>query len=97
MGTLLGHCTVLRCVTSTVVACTVVMSEDVAWSQVRQKDVLVLYSTRRDAQIAVVGDRDMPRILEQGLPEGLDYYSEHIEQSRFPDESYEVPSTTFFG
>jgi hypothetical protein len=25
-----------------------------------QKQVLVLYSTRRDAQIAVVGDRDLP-------------------------------------
>ncbi len=66
--------------------CTVVIAEDVAWSQARQKDVLVLYSTRRDAQIAVVGDRDIPRILEQGLTEGLDYYSEHIEQSRFSNQ-----------
>ena len=32
-----------------------------------QKQVLVLYSTRRDAQIAVVGERELPRILEQGL------------------------------
>jgi signal transduction histidine kinase len=69
--------------------CTIVMSQDVVWSQARQKNVLVLYSTRRDAQIAVVGDRHIPRILEQGLPEGLDYYSEHIEQARFSDQSRE--------
>lgn len=54
----------------------------------RQKDVLVLYSTRRDAQIAVVGDREIPRILEQGLPDGLDYYSEFIDRARFPDPEY---------
>src|SRR5258708_1966336 len=54
-----------------------------------QKQVLVLYSTRRDAQIAVVGDRDLPRILEQGLPQGLDYYSEYIDRVRFPDPEYQ--------
>jgi signal transduction histidine kinase len=85
MGTLLGHRAVRRCVTSTVVTCTLLLSDDVAWSQPRQKNVLVLYSTRRDAQIVVVGDRDIPRILEHGLPEGLDYYSEHLEQSRLSD------------
>ena len=50
----------------------------------RQKQVLVLYSTRRDAQIAVVGDRELPRILEKGLPQGLDYYSEYIDRTRSP-------------
>jgi signal transduction histidine kinase len=51
--------------------------------------VLVLYSTRRDAQLVVVGDREMPRILAAGLPEGLDYYSEFIDGSRFPHEGYQ--------
>ena len=54
------------------------------------KEVLVLYSTNRDAQIAIVGEREMPRTLEQGLGKGqiLDYYSEYIDRARFPDEKY---------
>jgi signal transduction histidine kinase len=48
----------------------------------------VLYATRRDAQIVVVGDRELPRILEHGLPQGLDYYSEFIDNSRFPSAGY---------
>ena len=53
-----------------------------------QKQVLVLYATRRDAQIVVVGDRVIPRILEDGLAGDLDYYSEHIDLARFPDPRY---------
>ena len=61
-----------------------------AWAQERQKQVLVLYPTRRDAQIvAIVGDRELPRILEPGLPMGLDYYSEFIEQARFAETDYQ--------
>ncbi len=54
------------------------------------KEVLVLYSTNREAQIAVIGEREMPRTLEQGLGQGqvLDYYSEYIDRARFPDEKY---------
>jgi signal transduction histidine kinase len=55
----------------------------------RQKQILVLYSTRRDAQIAVVGDRELPRMLDEGLPQGLDYYSEYIDRARFPDPEYQ--------
>ena len=61
----------------------------VSWAQDRQRQVLVLYSTRRDAQIVIVGDRELPRILEQGLPLGLDYYSEFIEQARFTQTDYQ--------
>ncbi len=60
-----------------------------AAAQDGQKQVLVLYSTRRDAQIVVVGERELPRILGQGLAEGLDYYSETIDQGRFPDSLYQ--------
>jgi len=59
------------------------------WAQERQRQVLVLYSTRRDAQIVVIGDRELPKILEQGLPLGLDYYSEFIEQARFSETDYQ--------
>ena len=48
-----------------------------------QKQVLVMYSTRRDAQASVVGDRELPRVLEKGLPDGLDFYSEYIDRARF--------------
>jgi hypothetical protein len=60
-----------------------------------QKQALVLYSTRRDAQIAVVGERDLPRIFADGLTEGLDYYSEYIDRARFPDPSYKAASRDF--
>ena len=55
-----------------------------------RQQVLVLYSTRRDAQIATVGDRELPRILEQGLGGPLDYYSEFIDLARFPDPEYQA-------
>ena len=60
-----------------------------------QKQVLVLYSTRRDAQIAVIGERELPRILESGLPNGLDYYSEYIDRARFPDPAYQLALRDF--
>ena len=56
-----------------------------AWAQ-PQKQVLVVYSTRRDAQIVAIGERELPRILEQGLGR-LDYYSEYIDDARFSDSS----------
>src|SRR6185436_11718922 len=52
------------------------------------KQVLVLYPTRSNSQIAVIGDRELPRILEAGLPEGLSYYSEFIDQGRFVADEY---------
>jgi signal transduction histidine kinase len=54
----------------------------------RQMRALVLYSTRPDAQIAVIGERDLPRILADGLEGKLDYYSEFIDRARFPDAQY---------
>ena len=59
------------------------------WATTGQKQVLTLYSTRRDAQIVTVGDRELPRILERGLPGGLDYYSEFIDRARFPHADYQ--------
>ena len=53
-----------------------------------QKQVLVLYSARRDAQIVTIGERELPRILEKGLGE-VDYYSEYFDQARFPEQGYQ--------
>jgi len=64
----------------------------IAWSAsaaYRQKQVLVLFATRRDAQLAVVADREMPRILGQGLHRGVDYYSEFLDSPRSSDPDYE--------
>ena len=38
-----------------------------------QKEVLVLYATRRDAKISVVSDGQLPGILERGLGASVDY------------------------
>jgi len=54
-----------------------------------QKQVLVLYATRRDAQIAVIGDHELPNLLERALPEGVDYYSEFIDNGRFSHAEYQ--------
>jgi signal transduction histidine kinase len=53
-----------------------------------QKKVLVVYSTRRDTQLPTLGDREVPRLLEQGLGVKPDYYSEFIDAARFPDPQY---------
>jgi signal transduction histidine kinase len=55
----------------------------------RQKQVLVLYSSRRDSQIARVGDRELPRILESHLKQTVDYYSEFMDVPRFQDPEYD--------
>ena len=60
-----------------------------------QKKVLVLYSTRRDTQIAAVGDREMPLLFQQGLPSKPDYYSEYIDRARFPEEQYRQAFTDY--
>jgi signal transduction histidine kinase len=61
----------------------------------RQKQVLVLYSTRRDAQIAVLGERDLPPLLDASVPEGVDYYSEYIDQVRFTQPDYQAAFRDF--
>jgi signal transduction histidine kinase len=65
-----------------------VTGSSAVWAADGQKQVLVLYSTRRDAQVAVVGERELPRVLQAGLAEGLDYYSEYIDRGRFPGTQY---------
>jgi signal transduction histidine kinase len=81
----------LSCRTRLLLACAGMLL--IAWpealtAQTAQKEVLVLYSTRRDAQLSIIGDRDLPRILEQGIPEGLDFYSEYLDLARSRDPEY---------
>ena len=59
------------------------------------KEVLVLHSTRRDALMSVAGDRELPRVIEQGLRHDLQYYSEYIDLGRFPDPAYRAAFRDF--
>lgn len=66
-----------------------------AGTQDGHKKVLVLYSTRRDAQFSIVGETQLPRILDLGLARNLDYYSEFIDLTRFPDPAYKLAFRDF--
>jgi signal transduction histidine kinase len=65
------------------------------WAQGDRKSVLVLYSTRRDAQIVSIGERELPRDLEAGLGQSPDYYSEYVDRARFPDPEYRAAFREF--
>jgi signal transduction histidine kinase len=54
----------------------------------QQAEVLVLYATRRDARIVIIGDRELPAVIERGV-DGLDYYSEFLDQARVTQPDYE--------
>ncbi len=66
-----------------------------AGTQDGHKEVLVLYSTRRDAQFSIVGEAELPRILDAGLARNLDYYPEFIDLTRFPDPAYKLAFRDF--
>jgi|SoiMethySBSTD1v2_1073268.scaffolds.fasta_scaffold03879_9 signal transduction histidine kinase len=67
----------------------------VVHAQSTHKQVLVLYSTRRDAQFAILGESELPRILDVGLARDLDYYPEFIDISRFPEPGYRKAFSDF--
>src|SRR5215470_9987612 len=67
----------------------------VAQAADRQKRVLVLHSNRRDALIALLTDRELPRLIEVGLPQRVDYYSEYIDLPRFTGSGYEAAFCEF--
>jgi signal transduction histidine kinase len=59
-------------------------------AQGEHKQVLVLYSTRRDSEFSLAAESALPRMLDVGLDRNVDYYSEFIDISRFPDPAYTV-------
>jgi signal transduction histidine kinase len=70
----------------------------VAPGEVRAQDqtqVLILYGTRRDANISVLGDSRLPQLLRDGLSAEIDYYSEHVELARFREETYAASLANF--
>jgi signal transduction histidine kinase len=66
-----------------------------AYAQTGQKRVLVLYSTRRDGQFSIIGERELPRILDGGGSRSLDYYAEFIDLARSPDPGYRTAFRDF--
>src|SRR5262249_29992024 len=66
-----------------------------AWAAQDEKHVLVLHSTRRTAQLVTVTDRELPRILGDALPEGVDYYAEFVDQARFQLREYQLAFRNF--
>jgi len=75
-----------------VFAATIVLAQiagtSLAYGQSEPKQVLVLYSTRPDARLSVLGENLLPRTLEAGLAQDLVYYSEFIDDSTFPGSAY---------
>ena len=66
-----------------------------AEARAAQKSVLLLFGMRPDARIAVLGDRDMPRMLEEGLGQRVNHFAEHLDLARFGDPQYHAALTDF--
>jgi hypothetical protein len=60
-----------------------------AGAEGRQK-VLVLFGTRPDAQFVVIAQRQLPSLLNHGITEGVDFYSEYMDVPRFADPEYQT-------
>ncbi len=54
-----------------------------------QPRVLVVHSTRQETQLALLADRDLPRILSKRLSRAVDYYAEYIDAARIPTLQHE--------
>src|SRR5436190_12823936 len=60
----------------------------VSHAQTESKRVLVLYSTRPDAQLSIVGESKLPSIIEAGLEQNVGYYSEFMDVATFPQRAH---------
>ena len=87
----------LSCLCTLLIALTAVpaQAQESVSAAERQKRVLVLYATRRDAQIVIVGDREVSQKLEQSVPGGIDYYSEFLDEARFAQAEYRLAFRDF--
>ena len=64
-------------------------------AQSTQERVLVLYSTRRDAQFALISETELPRRLDSGRSGNLDYYAEFLDLARSPEPDYRIAFRDF--
>src|SRR4249920_431573 len=56
----------------------------------RPKQVLVLNSARQNEQFYVVSERELPRLLAEGLGDDVELYTEYFDVGRFPHPDYET-------
>jgi signal transduction histidine kinase len=87
--------TVGRCLLAALIMLAPFAPAATADAQSGQKRVLVLYSTRRDGQFSIVGERDLPRMLDIDGSRTLDYYAEFLDLARSPDPSYRTAFRDF--
>jgi signal transduction histidine kinase len=57
--------------------------------------VLIVYGTRPDAQIAVLADDQLPRLLERSLGQRVNRYSEHLDAAKLADARYRAAAIDF--
>jgi signal transduction histidine kinase len=82
----------VRCQALLAVALTVCVLAPLASAQNpnRSKQVLVLNSARQNEQFYVISEREMPRLLTEGLGDDVDFYTEYFDVGRFPHPDYET-------
>ena len=71
-----------------IIACSLV-PEAYAQEADGRRQVVVLNSTRLDDQFSVTWARELPKLLDDGLPEGVDFYAEYFDFVRFARPEYE--------
>ena len=64
-------------------------------AQPPQKAVLVLIATRRDAPASTMLDTTIRSVLNDSLAGRLDYYTEYIDATRFPEAEYQLALREF--
>jgi signal transduction histidine kinase len=68
---------------------------DAAFAATRQARVLVLHSTRQDSELALLADRDLPRLLTSRLPRTIDYYAEYMDTARIANPKHDAALRDF--
>jgi signal transduction histidine kinase len=61
----------------------------------RPKQVLVLNSARQSEQFSQVSEREIPKLLTEGLGQPIEYYTEYFDANRFPHPEYETVYVDF--
>src|SRR5215471_9914070 len=61
----------------------------------RPKQVLVLNTSRQSEQFSQVSEREIPKLLAEGLGQSIDYYTEYFDANRFPHPQYETVYVDF--
>jgi signal transduction histidine kinase len=69
---------------------TLIGSVSAAFAASPPKQVLALYETGRTSQMVIVSDREIPTVLGSLSTDGIDYYAEFVDQTRFHQRDYQL-------